>query len=503
MYLRRMLAATAVVAFFGLSTTSAWAQSATLTLLHINDVYEISPKDGKGGIAELMTLLEAERNRVKHHLTIFGGDLISPSVMSSLTKGAQMIEMMNAINLDVAGLGNHEFDFGDEVLRQRMAASNFTWLASNAFGPDGRPFGDAQTSMIHKVEEFSVGMFALLTPETTHLSSPGIEVAFTPIGPTATAAVNALKEVGADLVIAITHLSLAEDRELARTVKGIDVILGGHDHDPITVYEGSTLILKAGHDAHYLVVAELAINKKDGLHGPKVTVLPQWRYLSTAGVTPHAGLAALVKKYEAALDAKLDVAIGRTTVELDSRRSALRSSKSNFGNLVADALRQGVKADVAIINSGGIRGDKVYPPGSELTRKDILSELPFGNHAVLLDLSGAELLKTLENGVSRVEDEVGRFPQISGMRFRFDATKPAGNRIVEVNIGGKPLNPNKRYKVATNEYIANGGDGYAVLKDAKTLIDAAGGVLMATTVMDYITAKNKIAPKIEGRVTQQ
>ena len=199
----------------------ALAQTLDLTLLHMNDVYEIAPKQGKGGFAPLMTLLQQERARAAHHLTTFGGDLLSPSVLSDLTQGAQMIALMNAIGVDVAGLGNHEFDFGTEVLKQRLAESHFTWLASNTLGADGKPFGAITSTLMRQVGPLNIGLFAVLTPETVHLSKPGTGVTFTPVVEAATAAVKSLKHQGADLIIALTHLSITKDRELARQVEGI------------------------------------------------------------------------------------------------------------------------------------------------------------------------------------------------------------------------------------------------------------------------------------------
>jgi 2',3'-cyclic-nucleotide 2'-phosphodiesterase (5'-nucleotidase family) len=158
-------------------------------------------------------------------------------------------------------------------------------------------------------------------------------------------------------------------------------------------------------------------------------------------------------------------------------------------------------AEVGFTNGGGIRGDRTYEPGTTLTRKDVLGELPFGNVVVLLELSGNDLLAALENGVSRVEDKAGRFPHVSGMRFVYDPKKPKGSRVVEAMVGGQPLDPGKRYRVATNEYIAGGGDGYAALTKGKALIDASAATLMATMVMDYIAAEGTIAPKVEGRIT--
>ena len=146
-------------------------------------------------------------------------------------------------------------------------------------------------------------------------------------------------------------------------------------------------------------------------------------------MAPDPGVQALVDKHEARLDEELGVVIGTTAVELDTRRSSVRARETNFGNLVAEAMRRGVGAEVGLTNGGGIRGDRTYAPGTGLTRKDILTELPFGNTVVLMELSGAGLRAALENGVSRVEDGAGRFPQIAGMRFEYDPAAPAGSRV--------------------------------------------------------------------------
>src|SRR6266851_5597426 len=151
----------------------AQGQSATLTLLTVNDVYEITPVQGKGGLAELMTLLRAERATATHHLTTVNGDFLSPSVMSTLFKGAQMVALFNTLGVDVVVFGNHEFDLGPEVTQQRMAEARFLWLGTNVLGPDGKPFGGALATMTRQVGDLTIGLFGLLTPETAKLSSPG------------------------------------------------------------------------------------------------------------------------------------------------------------------------------------------------------------------------------------------------------------------------------------------------------------------------------------------
>ena len=220
------------------------------------------------------------------------------------------------------------------------------------------------------------------------------------------------------------------------------------------------------------------------------------------GWHPTPKIQPVVARYEAKLDEQLAVPVGTATVTLDTRRSTVRTAESNFGDLIADAMRAGVGADVALMNGGSIRGDRTYAPGTVLTRKDILRELPFGNVVVLIELSGADLLAALENGVSQIEDGAGRFPQVSGMTFTYDPARPPGSRIVAVEVGGRPLERARMYKVATNEYVYGGGDGYAALSRGRPLIDASGATLLTSMVIDYIARHGQIAPRLEGRITR-
>jgi 2',3'-cyclic-nucleotide 2'-phosphodiesterase (5'-nucleotidase family) len=210
----------------------------------------------------------------------------------------------------------------------------------------------------------------------------------------------------------------------------------------------------------------------------------------------------VVARYEAQLDEQLAVPVGTTAVTLDTRRGTVRTAESNFGNLVTDAMRAGHGADVALMNGGGIRGDRTYDPGTVLTRKDVLTELPFGNVVVLIELSGTDLLAALEHGVSQVEDRAGRFPQVSGMTFTYDPARPPGSRIVKVEIGSRPLERDRSYRLATNEYVYGGGDGYAALSRGTPLIGPSGATLLTTMVIDHIARQGEIAPRLEGRITR-
>ena len=476
------------------------AEATKITFLHVNDVNEMEPRRGAGGIAPLMTLLERERTASPHTITTFGGDLFSPSLLSGFTKGAHMVEMMNAIGTDVAVVGNHEYDFGPEAAARNFTASAFPWLGTNVLGPGGEPAAGLIASHIMEKDGYKIGFFGLVTPETEVLSSPGDEITFAPVFETAHRAVEDLSAQGAELIVALTHQFISDDRALAANVEGIHLVLGGHDHVLIATDVEGTAILKSSHNARYLAVADLHVERVERDGKTSLSVRPEWRLISTAGIEPQPEIQALVDAHTATLDEELNVIIGETTVELDSRRSSVRSGETNFGNLIAEAIRRGTGANVGLTNGGGIRGDRTYAPGTELTRRHILEELPFGNVTVLLELTGAELRAALENGVSQVEDLAGRFPQIAGMTLVYDSRAPAGSRVVAIEVGGEPFDPALTYRVATNNYMAGGGDGYAALKKGRQIVDSAGGTLMATMVIDYIAAEGTVTPQTDGRI---
>jgi 5'-nucleotidase/UDP-sugar diphosphatase len=178
----------------------------------------------------------------------------------------------------------------------------------------------------------------------------------------------------------------------------------------------------------------------------------------------------------------------------------VRAQEAAIGNLIADAMRAAVDADVAITNGGGIRGNKTYPAGTELKRRDILAELPFGNKTAKLELTGADIVEALEHGFSKVEEGAGRFPQVSGMTVAVDLTKPAGARVQSVKVGDVNLDPSATYTVATNDFMARGGDGYAAFVGARNLINPAAAQLMASQVIDHVAAAGTVSPVVEGRI---
>src|SRR5262245_4457230 len=467
-----------------------------ITLLQVNDVYTLDPVDEgrRGGFARLATLVKRLRRENPATVMALAGDTISPSVASTLLQGRHMIAGLNALGLDLATFGNHEFDFGPTVLAERMRESRFTWLSANVLERgSGRPFGGAQREVLLTLAGVRVGVFGLTTAEVVKSSSPGTGVEVREPIAVAREVSQALRQRGAQIVVAVTHLAMRDDRALAEHAD-VDVILGGHEHEPLIFEEGKTLITKAGSDARYLVQVDLWMGR-DGRRrerswtfheiGPRLAADPE--------------VAAVVKTYETQVSRELDVVVGRTTVGLESRRARLRTQETNLGNFITDAMRARMQADVAVMNGGGIRGDRVVPSGA-LSRRDVVAMLPFGNVVVSIEVTGQALRTALEQGVARREREGGGFLQISGATLTLDPSRPVGQRIVAVEVGGAPLDPARRYRVAVPDYVAHGGDGITAFRDGTMLVDAESGPLAAEVLLQAVAAAGAIAPAVEGRI---
>lgn len=482
-----------------LLSTTAFAEPTKVTFVHTNDLDRMEESRGKGGIARLMTVVKAERAAGDHVIFTHGGDAISPSLLSGFDMGAHMVDLLNSAGVDVMVLGNHEFDFGPMVAMERIAEAKFPILGTNAIDSDGEIIDGAVASWTTKAGDYTIGFFGLVTPDTTEVSSPD-SVTFKSLEATSREMSAKLREEGADLVVALSHTGIEEDFDLVNAGTGIDILLSGHDHLLMSYYNGKIAMMESSAQADYVSVLEVTMDIVERRGKERFVWSPSFRTIPTAGIEPDPEMAAKVQGYLDKLSAELDVEIGTTTTQLDSRRASVRGIETAIGNLIADAMRAGVGADVAITNGGGIRGDKIYDAGTVLTRRDIQTELPFGNTTVKLEVTGAQIIAALENGFSQVEEGAGRFPSVSGMTVTWDAKAPAGARVKSVMVGDSPLDAGKTYTLAANDYIAGGGDGYAVFKDAKNLIDPAAAQLMAIMVVDYIEAAGKISPAVENRL---
>ncbi len=470
-----------------------------VTLLQLNDVYQFAPVDQgrRGGIARVMTLKKQIEQQSPNTLFLLAGDTISPSVESITYRGAQMIDTWNVAGVDYATFGNHEFDYGPATLLERMRESKFKWIAANVIDRNTKkPFGGAEAFVIREFGGVKIGIFGLVLPDTKNTSRPGSDVEFLNPCETARKMVSEIHSQGAKVVVALTHLSMGEDKEVARC-SDVDVIIGGHEHSLLESAAGGAPIFKMTADARELGRIDLNISQTSGeLESIDWKVIPV-----TADIASDPEFASVTKKYSGILR-ELARPVGRTRVALNAGSAAGRTQETNVGNLVTDAFRRATAADVALMNGGSIRADAVLGPGV-LTRRDVLSILPFKNRVLKLQVTGAVLRAALEHGVARsAEDpEPGRFPQVSGIRFSFDASRPAGSRVTNITVNGRALDDNRRYTLATTNFLAiDGGDGYTMFKNATLLTPADRAPLDSDVLTRYITSVRAIAPKTEGRI---
>jgi 2',3'-cyclic-nucleotide 2'-phosphodiesterase (5'-nucleotidase family) len=340
-----------------------------------------------------------------------------------------------------------------------------------------------------------VGYSGLLTRATLVSSSPGPNIRILDEVGAARGIVPVLRQRGARVIVGVTHIEMAQDRQILREVSGINFIAGGHEHDPMRAVEGGALVAKAGSDARWLGVVRMQVTSEGRMVGIRDELIP-----ITDQTPSDPAVAAIVKRYADQVSKEMDVVIGRTTVPLDARNTTVRAAESALGNYIADVMRRVVDANVAITNGGGIRTNALFPAGG-IRRRDVLAWLPFGNIVVKVRASGAAIVAALENGVSQVEGLSGRFPQVSGMTFTWSRSRPSGSRIVSVTVGGRPLDPAAFYTLATNDFMRRGGDGYTTIKEAEVIIDEAGGPVMATAVAQAIQQAAAISPRVEGRIT--
>ena len=484
-----------------LTPAAVHAEQVTVTFIQTNDIDKFEGSGERGGFARLNAVVKGERAKGGHVVYGHAGDMISPSLLSGLDKGEHTIVLTNLAPPDAFTPGNHEYDFGPEVFLKRMSEAKFPLLAANLRGADGKPIaGFADTLMIER-GPVKIGIVGLTSDESVHASSPG-NLKITDALEAGLAKATELRAAGADFVVALTHSGHAQDRAMYDS-RLFDLIMTGHDQDLLVNYDGRTAMMESYEQADYVTIADITfdISDKDGKRIVKWR--PSFRIIDTKDVTPDPETKGTTDELASMLAKELDVAIGTTTTPLDSRRATVRTGEAAIGNLVADALKEAVQADVAITNGGGLRGNKEYPAGHAITRKDVLTELPFGNRTMKLQVTGSTILTALENGFSEVEDGGGRFPQVSGLKVAYDPTKPKGSRVVFVEANGKPLDINAKYTIATNDFMSNGGDGYVMLREATPLLTVRDAKLMANDVMAYVARRKTIQPKVEARILKK
>ena len=481
--------------FLAAGSGAALAGTPTFTLLLVNDIYAMDAVEGRGGFARLNAVVKAERARGVPLLYAHAGDSFSPSLMSGFDRGAHIVELLNLAPPDLFVPGNHEFDFGPEVFAERVAQARFPFYAANLRGADGQPLPGLTDSALITLGGIRLGLVGIALEATPEKSQSG-SLRFGPEIATLAREAERLRAEGAQMIVGIAHTARVTDDAIVRA-RLVDILLSGHDHDLFLRDDGQTVLAESSHDAHYVTAIDVFVTAKpDG----SVRWRAAFRIHDTAEVAPDPETLTLVRRLEGDLSKELDVVLGTTEAPLDSRIASVRAREASCGSLGADAVRAGTGAEIGLMNGGGIRGDRLYPAGAQLTRRDILSELPFGNTTVLVAIDGATLREALENGYRDLGRNSGRFLQISGLTVTLDPKAPPGARVVSATVGDAALEAGRTYRVAANDFMLGGGNDYGMLARGRILIGGTDGTLLANTVMAYIRAHAPLPAETGGRI---
>ncbi len=473
-----------------------------VTIAHTNDVHGHIQEDSfnkEFGYAKIATLISEWRKENPNFFLMDAGDTFQGTIYANQFRGEALLPILNALEYDLMTAGNHEFDFGYEQLLKLRDQLDYPMVNANVYKADGTNLLIPTYTV--KVGEKTFAVLGLVTEETPIVTHPKNVVGLTFKDPVDIAKdlVPKLKQE-ADHVIVVSHVGLEVDREIARNVQGVDLIIGGHSHTPVRTPEkvNGTYIVQDWEYGKSLGRVDLTYYRDELVDFDGGLV----EYDETVKADPK--IEKLVQDVLKKVDESMNVVIAKTEVDLVGDRNFVRAGETNLANYITDALlvkTQGFKgheADVAIMNGGGFRAGKTK---GEITKKDLYTILPFPNTLVVLEATGADIVQALENGIRGVEqtdDLPGGFPQIAGMSFTYNASKPVGSRVLEVKVGGKPIDPKATYKVATNDFLAVGGDGYDSLKKSSFF---NSGLTLYDVVEERLMQDKTIRPATDGRIT--
>ena len=507
-----LLAIAMVISLAACEKKPAMGKDATATepvvIVHTNDVH--GAVEGYAKVAALADQYAAEGAYV---LVLDAGDFSQGDTSVSLSEGATAIELMNMAGYDAVALGNHEFDYGFEALKKNMESAQFPVLAANVKYNGELAFDDA--AVFTAPGGTKIGVFGLDTPETATKAHPGKIQGVTFAGgeemyAIAQEMVDMLKNEGCNYIICLGHLGIDDETaatanrsiDLLEKVTGIDVFIDGHSHSTEEeIVEktnadrkvGDTVVTTTGTKIENIGVVTI----KDSTITTETVLSEEVEAPADSEITARAN--AII----AEIEADYGTVFAKTEITLNGEKApGNRTEETNLGDLITDALvwgagQQGETVDAAITNGGGIRATI---EAGDITKKDINTVLPFGNTLSIIKITGAELLEVLEASTFCTPEAIGGFPQVSGIEFTLDTTKAYDqgeeypgttyfapktiNRVTISTVGGKAFDPAATYTIATNDFMASGGDTYYCFVNATANYDL--GLPMDEVVMDYV-----------------
>ncbi|MEP5632508.1 MAG: bifunctional metallophosphatase/5'-nucleotidase [Tateyamaria sp.] len=515
----RLLMGTAVLA---LSAGVASAEY-TLHILHTNDMHSRiesinrfdstcdaeGEAEGKcfGGVARVKTAIDAKKAELasQNVIVLDAGDPFQGSLFYTTYKGAAEAEFMEQMGYDAMAVGNHEFDDGPAGLSAFVDTVSFPVISGNLdMSGEALLAGKVDDHLVLEVGGQKIGIVSALAVDTVETSSPGENVIFEDEITALTADVATLEGEGVDKVIALTHVGMNKDLAIAAAVPGLDVVIGGHSHTLMSNDDGETPayptmvegVPVAQAYAYTKYLGHLIVTFDDDGNVTAATGDP---IVLDASVTPDAAFLARIAEMGAPIEEMKTRVVAESAATIEGSRDVCRAMECPMGSLIADAMLDRVKdqgIEIAIQNGGGIRASIDAGP---VTMGEVLTVLPFQNTLSTFEVPGAAIVAALENGVGQIEDGAGRFPQVAGMSYAFDASAPAGARVSDVMVGGAPIDVVKVYGVVSNNYVRNGGDGYAMFVDAAKAYDF--GPDLADVTAEYLAAQGPFAPYTDGRIS--
>ncbi|MFJ6324943.1 MULTISPECIES: 5'-nucleotidase C-terminal domain-containing protein [unclassified Rhizobium] len=521
-------------AVLALSTSAAFADY-QLNILHFNDFHsrvesinkfdatcsaaEEAKNECFGGAARLKAAIDHRRAALagQNVVVLDAGDNFQGSLFYTTYKGAAEVEFLNDMKIDAMTVGNHEFDDGEGPLAAFLDKAQFPVVTANLVIDDQSKLGNRiKKSIVLDIGGQKIGIVGAVTTETPELASPGPHVKITDDAAAISAEVDALKSQGVNKIIALTHVGYPRDVEKIAKIAGVSVVVGGHSHtllsntDPKAAGPYPTMVdnpagykvpvVQAASYSKYLGDLVVTFDDNGAVKEAKGDPI-----LLDASIKPDPTILARVQEMAKPIEELRKKVIGNSQGPIEGAREICRVQECPMGNLVADAMLDRTKAQgisIAIQNGGGLRASIA---AGDVSMGDVLTVLPFQNTVATFQLTGADVKAALENGLSQIDDGAGRFPQVAGLKYSFDKSKPAGSRLVSVEVQEgtefKPIDPEKTYGVVSNNYMRAGGDGYTVFaKDAKNAYDF--GPNLESVVADYLAAHNPYKPYTDGRVTQ-
>ena len=495
----------------------------TLHILHTNDMHSRiesinrfdstcnaeGEAEGKcfGGVARVKTAIDAKKASLDNQnvVVLDAGDPFQGSLFYTTYKGAAEAEFMEQMGYDVMAVGNHEFDDGPAGLAGFVDAVSFPVISGNLdVSGEATLAGKVDDHVILEVGGKKIGVISALAVDTGETSSPGENVIFQDEIEALSADAAALEAEGVDIIIALNHVGLNKDLDIAAAVPAIDVVIGGHSHTLMSNDDDGTPAYPTMVDgtpvaqayAYTKYLGHLTVTFDDD---GNVTAASGDPMVLDASVTPDEGFIARIAEMGAPIEEMKTRVVAESAEAIEGGRDTCRAMECPMGSLIADAMLDRVAdqgIEIAIQNGGGIRASIDAGP---VTMGEVLTVLPFQNTLSTFQVTGATIVAALENGVGQIEDGAGRFPQVAGMSYAFDAAADAGARISDVMVGGSPIDPEKLYGVVSNNYVRNGGDGYGMFKEALNAYDY--GPDLADVTAEFLAAKGPFTPYTDGRIT--